>query len=319
MIELLEQVFTPDKFTIITNSQTEYQISNIDSEKEFDIGENHCLSISVNKDHIYLDKLSKCGINSGNTLLKKLDEFARLINLHKIKLLDDSKIYICDIKMKLSNFYILTSGESWYNAHGYYSSDSEIERDHNKTILIKDIDDYVKECIELKCITDDNDLKNMSVDQKKAMIYMCNDKSFKKNEEFIEKCNNIKSYETDPVRTIENIKINLVSYLPQIKAKYGEYFKNPKYLVHDFFKVIKEILKTSNCDTDKNELIIISKFINLCSMQIQYDGEELTKDLEEGKEKGGRKRKTQGKRKRDGKKTQGKRKRYGKKTQGKGK
>jgi hypothetical protein len=256
--------------------------------------------------------------------------------------MDDSNIFICGIKIKLSYLYILTNGESWYNAHGYYSSDYESETDNNKTILIKDIDDYVKECIELKCTKYDNDLKNMKIFEKNAIIFMYKDKSYKKDENFIERYHNIKSYETDPVGTIENIKTQLESYLPQIKAKYREYFKKPKYLVHEFFKVIKEILKTSNCDTDKNELIIISKFINLCSMQIQYDADELTKDLsekgeekekekgeekgeekekgegkEEGEEKGeekgegkgGRKRKTQRK-----KKTKGKRK-----TRGKGK
>ena len=328
MIELLQQVFTPDKFNIKTtdflHAPTEYEISNKTDVEPKTIHGNHCLTISVNKDFIYLAQLLKCGMNNGNSLLDKLDEFARLINLHKIQLMDDSNIFICGIKIKLSYLYILTNGESWYNAHGYYSSDDESETDNNKTILIKDIDDYVKECIDLKCTKYDNDLKNMKIFEKNAIIFMYKDKSYKKDENFIERYHNIKSYETDPVGTIENIKTQLESYLPQIKAKYREYFKNPKYLVHDFFKVIKEILKTSNCDTDKNELIIISKFINLCSMQIQYDGDELTKDLsekgkekgeeegeekEKGEEKGGRKRKTQRK-----KKTKGKRK-----TRGKGK
>jgi len=113
----------------------------------------------------------------------------------------------------------------------------------------------------------------------------------------------MKSYETDPVKTMENIKTKLDSYLPQIKAKFGEYFKKPKYLVHEFFKVIKEILKNSRCDTDKNEIEIISKFITLCSIQIKYDGDELTKDLSAGLGKGKRKiGKTQRKRKGKGKK-----------------
>ena len=299
MIELLKQVFTPDKFTIkATTIPNQYEISKKDSEIDFD----HCLTILVNKDYIDLDLLSKCGINNGNRLLHMLDDFARLINLHKITLMDKSNIYICDVKIKLSDLYILTTGESWYNAHGYYSADSKSENDNNKTILIKDMDDYVKECIDMEFIRYENEL-NMPQYRKNAIIYTYNDKSYKKTEEFIEKYNNMKSYETDPVKTMENIKTKLDSYLPQIKAKFGEYFKKPKYLVHEFFKVIKEILKNSRCDTDKNEIEIISKFITLCSIQIKYDGDELTKDLSAGLGKGKRKiEKTQRKRKGKGKK-----------------
>jgi len=299
MIELLEQVFTSDKFTIkTTNIPNQYEISKIDFEP--------CLTISVNKDYIDLDQLSKCGINNGNSLLHMLDDFARLINLHKINLIDESTIYMCGVKIKLSNLYILTTGESWYNSHGYYSSHSESEIDNNKTILIKDMHDYVKECIDMEFIRFEKELKNMPQYLKNSITYMYNDNSYKHTEEFIERYNDIKSYETDPVKTMENIKTKLDSYLPQIKAKFEEYFKKPKYLVHDFFKVIKEILKNSHCDTDKNELEIISKFITLCSIQIQYDN-ELTKDLSAGLGKGG---KTQ--RKRKGGKTQRKRKSQGK-------
>ncbi len=311
MIKLLEKVFTPDKFTINTTTTDQYEISKIDFEPTNAIHGNHCLTISVNKDSIDLDQLLKCGINNGNRLLHMLDDFARLIKSHKINLMDESNIYICDNKIKLSNLYILTTGESWYNSHGYYSSHSESEINNNKTILIKDMDDYVKECIDMEFIRYEKELKNMPQYLKNAITYMYNDKSYKKTEEFIEKYNDIKSYETDPVKTMENIKTKLESYLPQIKAKFGEYFKNPKYLVHDFFKVIKEILKNSHCDTDKNELEIISKFITLCSIQIQYNGDELTKDLSADLGKGKRKSqgKTQGKRKGKGKrKSQGKRK-----------
>lgn len=315
MIELLEQVFTPDKFTIkATNIPNQYEISKKDSEIDFEpTGGNHCLTILVNKDYIDLDLLSKCGINNGNRLLHMLDDFARLINLHKITLMDKSSIYICDVKIKLSDLYILTTGESWYNSHGYYSADSKSENDNNKTILIKDIDDYVKECIDMECIRYEKEL-NMDPSRKRAIIYMSKDPSLKNNEELIEKSNNMKLYETDPVKTMENIKTRLESYLPQIKAKFGEYFKKPNYLVHDFFKVIKEILKNSHCDSDTNELKIISKFITLCSIQIKYDGDELTKDLSAGLGRG--KGKTQRKRNRG--KTQGKKKGKGKrKSQGK--
>lgn len=74
---------------------------------------------------LHISSLSKCGANSGNTLLRLMDELAQSIPfVEYISLTDASTIRKCNEHLNLPDLRILTSerGESWYNRWGYKSA-----------------------------------------------------------------------------------------------------------------------------------------------------------------------------------------------------
>ncbi|MBM3455005.1 MAG: hypothetical protein FJX80_07635 [Bacteroidetes bacterium] len=95
---------------------------------------------------LHISSLSKCGANSGNMLLRLVDELAKSIPfVEHITLMDASNIKKCNKRINLADLRILTSetGESWYNHWGYKSVkhaenmniNSEIRNENMKNFL----------------------------------------------------------------------------------------------------------------------------------------------------------------------------------------
>ena len=73
---------------------------------------------------------------SGNSILEKIETFARNIGIPSISLDDDSQIYIDDKQAySLTFYYILLHGVSWYNSKGYISYKTDKEKEYNKKII----------------------------------------------------------------------------------------------------------------------------------------------------------------------------------------
>lgn len=143
--EITTHIFSPDKFTIkISKYDSDYSII-ITTKDATD-----CLYMSVNSEdaNISIDSLDKCGDTKGTELLMMADEFANQIkkimpNVNCIKLIDGSKISMCDFKIKLWILKILLNGMSWYNSHGYFSSEYEKEKIHNEGILNMEYEEFI--------------------------------------------------------------------------------------------------------------------------------------------------------------------------------
>jgi hypothetical protein len=115
-IETIKRIFSP-KIIEINNK---ININIIDSESD-DI----CALFVIYPDHIHIKVLAKCGTTKGNDLLEKFDRLVSEIpNITYIRLDDDSNIELCGHKIKLYILKILTTGESWYNKHGYVSDET---------------------------------------------------------------------------------------------------------------------------------------------------------------------------------------------------
>jgi len=101
---------------------------------------NKCFEIVVSPKYIQIkgikyDNETNC-LLSGNSILEKIETFARNIGVSFISLNDDSQIYIDEMNSySLSTYYILLYGVSWYNKKGYVSSKSEKEKAYNKKII----------------------------------------------------------------------------------------------------------------------------------------------------------------------------------------
>jgi hypothetical protein len=108
-------------------------------------GKNCITFYYLNAESIYIKDLDKCSLNTtGPKLLTKIEEFARLANIKHISLQDESSVQSCRIDICLYYLYILCTGQSWYNKHGYKSNNHEVELKHNREFINSPMIEYIK-------------------------------------------------------------------------------------------------------------------------------------------------------------------------------
>jgi hypothetical protein len=89
---------------------------------------------------IRIDSLDRCDVGDegkGTAMLSKLNDLAlSLPEYNYIKLRDISTINLCDtVTVSLPHLKILTKGMSWYNSHGYFSTNKDEELRHNNSFI----------------------------------------------------------------------------------------------------------------------------------------------------------------------------------------
>jgi hypothetical protein len=67
----------------------------------------------------------------------------RMSNIKYIELTDVSQIKICGKPISLYILKILTTGQSWYNKHGYFSKHHTAEIGHNESIINKPYEEFI--------------------------------------------------------------------------------------------------------------------------------------------------------------------------------
>jgi hypothetical protein len=103
-----------------------------------------CVTVYLYPDFIYISSIEKCGNISGSELLKMFDTLAeRMSNIKYIGLEDVSQIKICGKPISLYILKILTTGQSWYNKHGYFSKHHTDEIGHNESIINKPYEEFI--------------------------------------------------------------------------------------------------------------------------------------------------------------------------------
>ena len=144
----VEKDFSSDHYRIIdwTTGKTCLQFEFVDhasTKKRYPaLPRNQCKGLTV----LHISSLSKCGANSGNTLLRLVDELAKSIPfVEHITLTDASNIKKCDERLNLPVLRILTSerGESWYNRWGYKSAKHHDNMSFNTTIRNEKMRDFL--------------------------------------------------------------------------------------------------------------------------------------------------------------------------------
>jgi hypothetical protein len=153
-VHILERIFSnrdggKDTFTIMKNTDIDY-IDYVDYEiiwSDKNGQQYTCSTLLFYDDHIYCKYLNKCGNNSGNMMLKKLDEIPTVMpNVKYIKLIDESTIIFKFREIEiipLSILKILSSGKSWYNSYGYISENYKNEIKHNAGFLDMNCIDFL--------------------------------------------------------------------------------------------------------------------------------------------------------------------------------
>jgi hypothetical protein len=151
----VEKDFSSDHYRIIdwTTGKTCLQFEFVDhasTTKHYPaLPRNQCKGLTV----LHISSLSKCGANSGNTLLRLVDELAKSIPfVEHITLTDASNIKKCDERLNLPVLRILTSerGESWYNRWGYKSAKHDDDMSINTEIRNMNMSEYLHDNQSLK-------------------------------------------------------------------------------------------------------------------------------------------------------------------------
>jgi len=221
---IIDNIFMPDLYDIKYKNDDYYV-----TEKE---NNDFCFSITINENHIYISSISKCGKNTGSSLLSKIDELANSIeNINYITLVDSSDIKIYDSDIDLAILKILTKGESWYNSLGFFSSNYKNEKLYNEKYRNTPLNELLDLC------------KNISIKEfsEKNKNNANNDDNYIKME--LEKINkNFELLESNSKKFFPEIDINLLT---------KDYFNKivPSINNHDQSKFVKELI-------DKISLII---------------------------------------------------------------
>ena len=95
------------------------------------------------EDEMYIDNLSKCGHITGKSILDGMMHIAQDLNLRRVELYDISSIERCDSYYSLAHFYILLTGESWYNKFGFISSTHRENVDYNQEIRTLSLEEFL--------------------------------------------------------------------------------------------------------------------------------------------------------------------------------
>lgn len=118
--------------------------------------ETPCTHIYIKNELMHISKIFKCDQMAGNQTIERIIQLGHLLKdytgIQQINLTDASQIYLdnsCSINM--STYFILSTGESWYNRAGFKSENFENEFNHNSIIRTWTLKEYCKNgLIELK-------------------------------------------------------------------------------------------------------------------------------------------------------------------------
>jgi len=245
--------FTSDLYDVKNINYNEYKIETKNNEE--------CLTIHFLLDNIRIEKLSKCGENSGTYLLNKIEDLAKSMkNIQYITLLDTSEVKMYDCNIDLAILKILTEGESWYNKLGYFSSDYENEKIHNAEYINMEFDKLISSCrnaIEtyLKITNRKNIIETIGLLENKIKKKNKNVENLvKKKEKYLKIIDNYDDYIIEEFEKINNnfnsLERKRIKLFPKIDVKIStkEYFNILVKLIDsvekcEFLEVLIEIIK----------------------------------------------------------------------------
>lgn len=245
MEELLEKIFKNAKIEIDKNYELSYN-------------NNVFLIFRIIKKNIYVDWLGKTPDISGNEILKRLENVAKLFSAKKIILDDTSFIDWHDNVINLSIFKILINGESWYNSKGYYIENFYLFKNEWEIIRNKTF------CELFYMYT--YDLYLLYLEQ----IDLCESNIYTSR----------KNFEKRLIALNNSVEITKHNF-NEIKKKLVDnaiisFIFNTKISV--IFIMINDITLKNNIN-DINLITTVLNIIEICSAFIEYPAESLTKNI----------------------------------------
>ncbi len=128
------------------------------------------------RNYIYINNIEKCLQTSGTTMLNKIIDFGKYIGVKRITLSDYAMVdsNVCREVLALAAFEILTSGKSWYNKHGFVSSDANYEKAFNKQLSNSLFINVVSKKIKDNFIENFSEIDVSKLSIKEVLLYLKN-------------------------------------------------------------------------------------------------------------------------------------------------
>jgi hypothetical protein len=103
------------------------------------------------KKYIYINNIEKCLDYTGTEILQKIIKLGSYLQVEYIELSDYSMVdsNTCNSSVAFAAFEILTSGSSWYNKHGFKSTDHDNDTIQNAIMSNKLFDIIIPEQIKI--------------------------------------------------------------------------------------------------------------------------------------------------------------------------
>jgi len=275
MSKIMPSRIKPDKATMeITQRVFSDKNVTIDSEEYIIITtkDGRCAIFCLYPDHIYIDSLSKCGSTSGGDLLTMIYTIAKEMpkNIKYIELVDASQIKICSTKISLRTLKILTTGQSWYNSHGYYSENYDSEKTHNEEIINMNYENFIdivykKRLEKFKSENSIEQLRNL-LESRKEQLSTISKSDNKDRYQFIEQ----RILEIQDIIVNHNEFIN--SYIQKEEEEINEgmrLFPDVNKTVKDYFNYVLSNIKDDK-DCQNKETIKKSMWLSNYIPKIEY-------------------------------------------------
>ena len=212
--------------------------------QENSLFKNDCAIIYIDSDTLTLiiSKIQKCSESSANDTITKIIELGNLLKTHfnfiYIKLTDTSTIYLnnpitnivdknCSFNM--STYFILATGQSWYNRFGLKSIKFEEEFSNNQEIRLLSLKDYLTRTIIKKNLAKLNsDINDGDIDEEKRQSLT------------------------------ESINKKSLDFAIKFESKFFELFTelNSSMNIGEIFSYIKNHNLILSCNDEKTNLII---------------------------------------------------------------
>lgn len=231
-ITILQRYFNPTYFNVQETIQGVLLVYSNDNTV------NPCLELRIHRDFMKVEYVNKCNDRiSGTQLLNIISNFAKDTGtITIIELQDTSKLpklcYQYDFPLYI--IYILSTGKSWYNTHGYKSLNYEQEVIHNARLLNMPMDEFILQCNSLQFYPQrEEDIREMM-------------------EEFYDVMNEHKFYKISKNRTRLNPQMTVKETFTRLKKyllKNMPPMKKSNDEVNEFCYVLKwlmELVNTSN-------------------------------------------------------------------------
>jgi len=254
--ERVAQIFDSNHFNVIVD-ETPHLIVKIFSKTN-----STCLDIHISENTFFVQSLMKCESGTGYELLQKLHDLAKILNISQIDLVDVSKRQICGIGIDLAILYVLTTGQSWYNHHGYISRQHQHDLKNNQSVILAN---FMK-IMEIIHNAKKKDAQSDSSEEDSSDDDSSDDDSSDED-----------SSDEDLVKRRLTSKKNVTSLMQSQDLEYALLIRelndvvpiDDQYTVQKYVKRILDSVKKKDCS--KKNAILLNKLVNFISYAIKYN------------------------------------------------
>ena len=141
ILQYTKELFPSSNYTAKVDKDDGYILVN-------DYKNRMCVKFIIFNQEMDISDIAKCNQMSGTSSLTRLLDIAKRFHVTYIQLVDASSIITMGYDFPLHLMQILTTGNSWYNKHGFISEEYKEELENNFQLLHITVGEFIKKYFE---------------------------------------------------------------------------------------------------------------------------------------------------------------------------